>query len=140
MNVEDESSSQSSFQSVSHSSYVPKSLPNDSDDNSSREKFYILRYGVEQDSNISAASPDGNVGIVPIFKPKVSGLVQAMAVQFPEEDKEEREKQIDLMTVNNCHAFSAEGFFESQSMMTSMREQDPGLYAYIKDKNAIEKG
>lgn len=90
-----------------------------------------MRYGVEQDSNISAASPDGNVGMVPMFKPKVSGLDQAMVVQF-EEDKEERKGQMDLMTINNSHSFSADGFFESQSMMTTMRDEDPKLYAYIR--------
>ena len=52
--------------------------------------------------------------MVPIFKPKVSGLDHALAVQPEEEDKEERGRQMDLMTVNICHSFSAEGFFESQ--------------------------
>ena len=89
----------------------------------------MLRYGVEQDSNISAASPDGNVGVVPFFKQKMSGLSHAMDVQPEEQDKEEREKQMDLMPVNNCHCFSAEGFFESQSIMTLMRDKDPSLYS-----------
>ena len=111
-------------------------MPNDDES----EKLDGLCQSVDQDSIISATAPDGNVGMVRIFKPKVSGLDHAMVVQIQEEDKEEREKQMDLMTVDNSHSFSAEGFFESQSMMTAMRKKDPNFYAFFKDNIANDKG
>ena len=69
---------------------------------------------VEIDLNMSVASLDGNVGKIPLFKPKMSGHDHAMVNQAKEQDKEDIQTGEDLMTVNKCHSFSVEGFFESQ--------------------------
>lgn len=121
---------------------MPKSREGDNEfddgSDSSDQKFYNLRYGVDQDSNISKASPDGYVGIVPLFRSKVSGLC-ANQNEEDKSQKSQKEKRATAQPQPCKYTYSSAAFFMCQTNMKSMREKDPLLYAKITDQMKDER-